>query len=345
MASRPLAALAARSLVEPIKIFEPKSPAEARDALEIKITPLGKINYGLLHNRGPLFETFTVKKKKASDISFPTLSVQVTVAVGTHSFLYRSRFDMSAGAASPPLLESIRVGLMWDYLSQFRDPVQTSVHVELWLGTYSIYEDTLPTIILPIEEWEDTKATHPWLPSYVRPKDPAIEQLMVGARRYYKTIKDDPSCGFVGYGSGECIIPQLHAIWSCLVFDYDLSYIGPSAATEKTTQHLRTPSEILRTRQGTCIDLALMFAAALEYIDVYPVLFLFAGHACVGVWTKRSDHDAFALGDPVNGVSVRTAADHPWIVPVDANPGLIALVSSAAIVPVETTWLCARSGL
>jgi hypothetical protein len=39
-------------------------------------------------------------------------------------------------------------------------------------------------------------------------------------------------------------------------------------------QRLRTPSMIVRDHSGTCVDLALFFAACLELVDIYPVIFL-----------------------------------------------------------------------
>jgi hypothetical protein len=46
-------------------------------------------------------------------------------------------------------------------------------------------------------------------------------------------------------------------------------------------------------RAGTCIDLALLFAACLELIDIYPVVFLLEGHALPGWWRHRSFQEEY----------------------------------------------------
>ena len=57
---------------------------------------------------------------------------------------------------------------------------------------------------------------------------------------------------------------------------------------------MRTPSEILASSSGTCIDLALLLASCLEYVDIYPVVVLLSGHAFVGYWRADSYHEDFS---------------------------------------------------
>ena len=49
----------------------------------------------------------------------------------------------------------------------------------------------------------------------------------------------------------------------------------------------------MASNSGTCIDLALLLASCLEYVDIYPVVVLLSGHAFAGYWRSESAHDAF----------------------------------------------------
>ena len=80
-------------------------------------------------------------------------------------------------------------------------------------------------------------------------------------------------------------------MWTALVNEYRLQYINPPPAYSTKTQRLRTPSEIVGSNSGTCIDLALLLASCLEYIGIYPVLVLLTGHAFVGYWRSDTVHD------------------------------------------------------
>ena len=153
-----------------------------------------------------------------------------------------------------------------------------------------------------MDEWLDDTNENPWLPSFVLPRDPAVTRIINVARQHLVTLLDDPTAGFDGYQSVQAktirrfenVDVQVRAIWAALVNEFKLLYINPPPAYSKQSQRLRTPSEILASGSGTCIDLALLLAACLEYIDVYPVVVLLSGHAFVGYWRNCDDHDSFA---------------------------------------------------
>ena len=48
---------------------------------------------------------------------------------------------------------------------------------------------------------------------------------------------------------------------------------------------------MLRERRGTCVDLALLIASCLEWIELYPVIFNTTKHAFVGCWKYESTPD------------------------------------------------------
>jgi hypothetical protein len=179
--------------------------------------------------------------------------------------------------------------------------VQTTIYVKVaWDGRVAC-ETTQPVTLLPVDEWFDDSVNNPWLPSFILPRDPAITRIVNSARSHLVTLMDNPAASFDGYQTveadpsdeGESVDLQVQAIWTALVQDYRLLYVNPPPAYTYRNQRLRTPSEILQTRSGTCIDLALLLASCLEYIDIYPVMVLLSGHAFVGYWRTNAFHDAF----------------------------------------------------
>src|SRR5262249_54561457 len=125
-------------------------------------------------------------------------------------------------------------------------------------------------------------------------RDPAILKIIASSRRYLIGIMDDPAAGFDGYqDSPPQVDRQVQAIWTALVNEYRLQYINPPPAYSARTQRLRTPTEIVKSNSGTCIDLALLLASCLEYIGVYPVIVLLVDHAFVGYWRSEGAHDHF----------------------------------------------------
>ena len=64
----------------------------------------------------------------------------------------------------------------------------------------------------------------------------------------------------------------------------NINYVNPPAGFEKTGQRIRIPDEVLTRHEGTCIDLAVLYAAALESIGLNTIVFIVNGHAFAGFW-------------------------------------------------------------
>jgi hypothetical protein len=143
----------------------------------------------------------------------------------------------------------------------------------------------------------------------------------------------------------------VQAIWTALVNENRLQYINPPPAYSEQSQRLRTPSDIMRSNTGTCIDLALLLASCLEYIDIYPVVVLLSGHAFVGYWRSEEAHDAFVEVlhvpvevPPVGSALARLGGDrlveqYGWRLTRLHYDEIMEYVTSGDLVMLEATYL------
>ena len=153
-----------------------------------------------------------------------------------------------------------------------------------------------------MNEWQDDEENMIWLPSFVMPRDPNVSRIVGLGRKYLQSIADDPLAAFQGYqqtgvepqGATKLIDQQVRAIWCALQHEFDVGYANPPPSYTYRSQRLRTPSQVVAGKLGTCIDLALMVAACLEYIDIKSTIFLFTGHACVGYWVREEKQREYA---------------------------------------------------
>jgi hypothetical protein len=149
----------------------------------------------------------------------------------------------------------------------------------------TLAEVAQPVELLAYNQWGGVGAMAELLPAFVMPNDPAVDRVLKGAsdvlRRAGKPNAID------GYASGrrERVWELASAIWSS-VAGLRLSYALPPASFERSGQKIRTPSQILDGRLATCLDTALLFAAALEQASLNPLLVLTEGHAFVGLWLQ-----------------------------------------------------------
>lgn len=271
-------------------------PASA--AVRCEIEPFAELNYAVLHNAQPLFRRF-VLSCDAPQWAEP-LDVEVAVHMGQEVARFQRRVQLRQ--VREKLTDKIHVPLTAEVARSVHEAINTSLNVCVRQGAEVLYHDSHRLRLLPVDQWRDNRRDGRWLPSFVLPRDPAVVDVVARAQRYNRVLRDDPTAGFEGYQCvpetagpgplGEAALRgvdrQVEAIWATLLHDWNLGYINPppSYSGELDSQRLRVPSRVKADCAGTCIDLALLFAACLELVDIYPVVFLLDGHALPG-WPRH----------------------------------------------------------
>lgn len=313
------------------------------------------LNYSRLHNNENLFDSFILIKTRPGILR--GVQVRVDLQVGSEVFTYQRTLDL---VDSIILSKEVRVSLAWSLARELTESVQTTVHLVVSRQGEIILQDTRSVSLLPVNEWKDDPISGPWLPSFVLPRDPCVREVIGRAQRYLRVLLDDGVAGFDGYQSiaqvaREDVIPdadadivdtQVRAIWSSLLHDYRIGYINPPPTFTAHSQRLRRPTDVLEGGHGTCIDLALLLAACLEYIGLRPVLFLIRGHAFPGYWRSEAAIDVVdippsllaggAAEERVSGMHSRSIT---WSTGSQGYEELLALIARGHLVPVETTSL------
>ena len=160
----------------------------------------------------------------------------------------------------------------------------------------TLVEGRHPVELLAHNQWGGVGSMAELLPAFVMPNDPAVDRVLKGASDVLRSAgKPD---GIDGYQSGkrERVWELASAIWSS-VAGLRISYALPPANFEQTGQKIRTPSQILEGRLATCLDTALLFAAALEQSSLNPLLILTKDHAFVGIWLQPVEFAALATDE------------------------------------------------
>jgi hypothetical protein len=274
------------------------SPAErlVSQKLRIDIKPRLELNYAVLHNAQPMFNRFVLE----CDHADPALCVDVDVAVhmGLETACFKRQVRMTHRRMA--LTDEIHVPLTASVARAAREAINSSLRVEVrQSGGPVLYSNSHRLRLLPVDQWRDNRRDGRWLPSFVQPRDPAVVAAITAAQRYVRVLRDAPCAGFEGYQLARAgdevslrgVDRQVEAIWATLLHDWRLGYINPppSYSGGLDSQRLRMPSTVLQHKAGTCIDLALLFAACLELVDIYPVVFLLDGHALPG-WWRHGDY-------------------------------------------------------
>lgn len=178
-----------------------------------------------------------------------------------------------------------------------------------------------PTELLASDQWGGTDAMPELLAAFVMPNDPAVDKVLKAASDALRRAGRPSSID--GYESGDRtrVYEFASAIWTA-VAGLKLSYALPPASFERNGQKVRSPRAIFDGRLATCLDTALLFAAALEQARLNPLVVLTEGHAFVGCWLQPQEF-AQLVTDEVGVVRTRLdlnelllfettlVADHP----------------------------------
>ena len=150
----------------------------------------------------------------------------------------------------------------------------------------ALAEETRSIEILAHNEWGGGQYLPELLSVFCQPNAGAVARILrsAGAMLHQSGRKES----LEGYQSGsrKRVWEIASAVYGA-VANLDLTYVSPPASFESNGQKIRTPDDILNNRQGTCLDLAVLLASALEAAGLNPLIALPKGHALVGVWLQK----------------------------------------------------------
>jgi hypothetical protein len=183
-----------------------------------------------------------------------------------------------------------------------REIANTMLHYRITdSGGAVIQEETLPvkmyamdTMLWAIEEGEEWTDTSMFIAAFVTPHAPEIDDLVRKAANYHAERS------MQGYQCSDCseeqwreyTMAQVGAIYEALQNDYQVKYINSTIAYSNSSdapQRVRLPAESLRTGSSNCIDGTVLYAAALESMDMHPYIVILPSHAFLIYETKPDD--------------------------------------------------------
>ncbi|WP_416425063.1 DUF3320 domain-containing protein [Pseudomonas sp. App30] len=189
------------------------------------------------------------------------------------------------------------------YLAGLSESLGAEVVLRLCQGDELITEARVPTELLARAEWGGLSAMPELLPAFCMPNDPAVDRVLKAASEVLRRAgKKDGIDGYEGKSRSRTW-ELASAIWSG-VCGFKLSYALPPASFEQHGQKIRSPSQILENGVATCLDSALLFAAALEQGGLNSLLIMTKGHAFTGVWLQPQEFSQL-LTDEASAVRKR----------------------------------------
>ncbi|MFK7882880.1 MAG: DUF3320 domain-containing protein [Phycisphaerales bacterium] len=198
-----------------------------------------------------------------------------------------------------------RLTLDFSVLDRLNEAEHGQLVFSLLDGDELLNEQVVPIELLARDEWGGSDEMSQILAAFVSPNHPAIAAILKEASRQLE--RGGHSGALDGYQSRDPRRAYMiaAAIWSA-ISGMGLSYAQPPRSFEQQGQKVRDPGCIAKTGLATCLDTALLLAAAFEAVKLNPIVVFTNGHAFVCVWLVDKtfpmtvEHDVTEVRKAVN---------------------------------------------
>ncbi|OFE10905.1 hypothetical protein [Rhodococcus sp. 1139] len=245
------------------------------------------MNLALVHNGVPLVRGLSITNNSDS----PVVDMKATVQLhGAGQELSPARTDIVDGSLAPGH------EAFWDdyaavvptvpHLRELNESYPATIAVtvsRLWGDDIAL---NVPIRVLAHNEWFNAPEFFDSLAAFVQPNTRAVSNVLDAASELLGNLTGSTS--LEGYQRGPQRAAEIAAATYEALRLRQIRYIDPPASFEGTGQKIRTTAQVLDERFGTCIDLAVTYAACLEAAGLRPVIWLVKGHAFAGFMQEEA---------------------------------------------------------
>jgi very-short-patch-repair endonuclease len=256
-------------------------PADMSDAIQLTVS-LAKVASFAMHQANvPVIGELRLRNH--SDDNFDCITVELT---SEPPIIATRRWTFDRVRARTEVTPADRtISLDGGLLYRLTERMRATVTIRVIQGGTLLDSFTDEIVALSRHEWGGSVSTPELLAAFVTPNDPGVAEIIRDASDKLREAGRAPQMNGYQSQSRERVWEMAAAIWSA-VAARRLIYAEPPASFEKAGQKVRLPSEVLTSRLATCLDTAVLFAAALEQTGLQPMLCLTKGHALTGVWLQ-----------------------------------------------------------
>ncbi len=262
--------------------------------VRVQATVVAKLNLADFQNAVPMLREVSIVNDTKSEITALELRVE-----SVPPFLKPKLWHVDAvGAGKSYRINELDVQLDGTLLTRLTEAEKATVTFVLIRGGDSPEElARLDWIVelLPRNQWGGLSHLPDMVAAFVQPNEPAVERLLKQAAEVLRN--HGKNAALDGYRGGAKHAWELaSSIWSA-VAGMGLDYALPPASFEHSGQKIRGPAQVAESGLATCLDIALLFCAALEQAGLNPLLVFTKGHAFAGVWLKAEEFSSTVVDD------------------------------------------------
>ena len=271
------------------------------------------INFAMQQNYVPIIRNIRIVNE--SEETLKDLKLKITCEPGFAREYVKEIEDIEPNGNVE--ISPINIKLSTEFLFSLTEKMVGEIFIELYSGEEKIYEFEDNIELLAYDEWSGLLIMPEIISAFVTPNHPVIARVIASASKFLEKWSNTSS--FTGYQTRNPnnVKLQMAALYAALQSE-KITYNNPPASYEVMGQRVRLPHVVLEQKQGTCLDLSVLYATCLEAVGLFPLIIFIEGHAYAGCWLEEQTFADCAVDD-VSAIEKRIVAGSEEILLVECT--------------------------
>ena len=235
------------------------------------------INFAMQQNYVPIIRNIVITNESQESINNLTVKVNFEPAFAKE-FTYNIQC-IEAGKTVE--VSPVPISLSTEFLYSLTEKMVGNIFIDMYEGEEKIYEYCENVELLTYDQWTGLRFMPEFIAAFVTPNHPVINEIVKIGAKYLAQWGKQPL--FTGYQTNNPnnVKLQMAAIYAALM-ESQIVYNNPPAGYEVVGQRVRMPHMVMEAKEGTCLDLTVLYTACLEAVGLNPLIIFVKGHAYAG---------------------------------------------------------------
>lgn len=250
-----------------------------KEKIRFEMLSLEVFNYAIQQNGIPLISKFIVFNDSDNVIN----NIDIKISSNPASLIETTKKVDNIPAHTGMEIKDLKPDINSDFLLSLSEKMTCQMVVELIVDGDTCYKETADVTVLTYDQWNGVRYFPELLASFVLPNYPDIVGITARASDLMRKWGKDPSFDAYQTQDPDRVLSMAAAIYAAIQ-EQNIIYTMPPAGLINVGQRVRLCDTVLKQKQGTCLDLTLLYAACLESVGLNPLLILKKDHIFAGVW-------------------------------------------------------------
>ena len=170
-----------------------------------------------------------------------------------------------------------------DKLRQLTESTDTQFEISIAISDKEVFNQKHAIRLMAFDHWPGINIMPEILSSFVTPNTVSLGEVKISAAKHLERLTGSSSLDSYQTMDPTRVRAMTAAVYEALR-EQGIVYVTPPPSFETQGQRIRMSDDVLSQKQGTCADLTLLMASALESIGLHPLAIITKGHMFLGCW-------------------------------------------------------------